>query len=46
MFVDYRGIGCEIMVNYCGDLNKCENGGICVNLVLGFRCDCLLGKNN
>uniref|UniRef100_K1QDS6 Fibropellin-1 n=1 Tax=Magallana gigas TaxID=29159 RepID=K1QDS6_MAGGI len=41
---DYRGIGCEIMVNHCGDPNKCENGGTCVNLAPGFRCDCPPGK--
>ncbi|XP_065923868.1 uncharacterized protein [Magallana gigas] len=37
---DYRDNGCEIMVNHCGDPNKCENGGTCVNLAPGFRCDC------
>lgn len=44
MLVDYRGVGCETMVNHCGDPKKCENGGICVNLAPGFRCDCPTGE--
>lgn len=45
MLVDYRGIGCEIMVNHCGDPNKCDNGGTCVHLAPGFRCDCQKGES-
>lgn len=44
MFADYRGVGCETMVNHCGDPKKCMNGGICVNLAPGFRCDCPTGE--
>lgn len=44
MLIDYRGKGCEFMVNHCGDPDKCENGGTCINLAPGFRCDCPLGE--
>lgn len=44
MLVDYRGVGCETMVNHCGDPSKCENGGTCINLAPGFRCDCPPGE--
>lgn len=44
MLADYRGVGCETMVNHCGDPSKCENGGTCINLAPGFRCDCPPGE--
>ena len=46
LFVDYRGIGCQLMVNHCADANICENGGTCVNLAPGFRCDCPPGRQH
>lgn len=44
--IDYRGIGCQLMVNHCADANICENGGTCVNLAPGFRCDCPPGRQH
>ena len=31
--------GCPVKKDLCAQ-SKCVNGGICVNLISGFRCDC------
>nr|XP_039261757.1 uncharacterized protein LOC120337916 [Styela clava] len=38
----YTGKNCEIDINECEN-NPCTNGGICVNQICNFRCECPQG---
>lgn len=38
----FTGAHCETDINECAS-NPCANGGVCIDLVNGFRCECPRG---
>lgn len=38
----FTGVHCETDINECAS-NPCANGGVCIDLINGFRCECPRG---
>lgn len=38
----FTGLHCETNINECAS-NPCANGGICTDMVNGYKCDCPRG---
>ncbi len=37
--IGFIGVNCSVKIDYCAS-SPCANGGLCVNLNLGFQCFC------
>ncbi len=39
----FTGTSCSVQIDECIS-NPCQNGGICLDEINGYRCECSLGK--